>query len=172
MGVGRATPEPAADIWMLGTTVLHMVSREQPYKGVDYDNPFELAKLVLADPGLPKIPASVTDLWGDLLQACLERDPAHRPPAARLAYLVPPAVLAEPPPSDPSPGPSCSPTSPCLAQQEAHPTPQHLGQMKSDPGKCESAAAAEAAVETEVVAECGDTLTGALPCFIEEMDCD
>ena len=82
--VGRGPMTPAADIWGIGATLYHAAAGRKPFPAGDRAGSLEerFPQLVLrADP----LPYPVQPGLAELIDACLERDPAARPTPAELA---------------------------------------------------------------------------------------
>ncbi|OMO68405.1 hypothetical protein CCACVL1_19967, partial [Corchorus capsularis] len=98
----------AVDIWSLGCTVLEMATTKPPFS--QYEGVAAMFKIGNSKE-LPPIPDYLSDEGKDFVRQCLQRNPLHRPSAAKLldhpfvkhaAPLERP--LPDPEPLDPTPG--------------------------------------------------------------------
>ncbi|OMO58619.1 hypothetical protein COLO4_34486 [Corchorus olitorius] len=71
----------AVDIWSLGCTVLEMATTKPPWS--QYEGVAAMFKIGNSKE-LPAIPDSLSDEGKDFIRQCLQRNPLHRPTAARL----------------------------------------------------------------------------------------
>ncbi|XVE57900.1 hypothetical protein DITRI_Ditri04bG0127500 [Diplodiscus trichospermus] len=71
----------AVDIWSLGCTVLEMATTKPPWS--QYEGVAAMFKIGNSKE-LPAIPDSLSDEGKDFVRQCLQRNPLHRPTAARL----------------------------------------------------------------------------------------
>ncbi|CAL5331317.1 unnamed protein product [Camellia sinensis] len=97
----------AVDIWSLGCTVLEMATGKPPWS--QYEGVAALFKIGNSKE-LPAIPENLSDEGKDFVRLCLQRNPLHRPTAAKLlehpfvnnaATFERPILDSEPP--EPSP---------------------------------------------------------------------
>ncbi|OWM79550.1 mitogen-activated protein kinase kinase kinase YODA [Punica granatum] len=101
----------AVDIWSLGCTVLEMATTKPPWS--QYEGVAAMFKIGNSKE-LPAIPDHLSEDGKDFIRQCLQRNPLHRPAAARLLehpFVKSAAPLERverpvsgPEPSDPSPG--------------------------------------------------------------------
>jgi serine/threonine protein kinase len=79
------------DVWGLGATLYHAVTREVPFPRTD-----DASRWPQLDEPAPLVPKDVAPALGQLIMWCLQKDAAKRPTAAQLAEGLEPLLAALP----------------------------------------------------------------------------
>ncbi len=78
--VRKERPSRASDIWSLGITLHHALARHGVYGDLPDNDPLLAIRKVIGSG--PEIDASLEGPARALIEACLDPEPAHRPPSA------------------------------------------------------------------------------------------
>lgn len=90
---------PATDVWGLGATLFHAVSGQKPFPQVpDFDRGKDelIARFPQLEFGAVALPDRTPPLLNQVIEACLEKDPADRPAATEVALALEPLVSVLP----------------------------------------------------------------------------
>ena len=87
-----------ADVWGIGATLYHAASAERPFeRPKDYDANDPRARFPQIESDAPPLdPKKMPGMVGDVIMACLRRDPAERPSAREAMDQLEPALAALP----------------------------------------------------------------------------
>ena len=93
---GTAELGPTADIWGIGATLFHAVAGEVPFPRPGYDKAEHEHVPEVRFPQLaaemPRLPKDVAQPIREIVEQCLQRDPAARPAASDIVAMMEPMI--------------------------------------------------------------------------------